>query len=244
MIKRWSVLLNSNYGFVIIAKNSDDEIKNNLNLYGLRVYESAECKDIEYSVRCHPDLQIHPLPDGRIIVAKNLFEYYKNLLKNEYVEIICGEKEVIGSYPNDVPYNVSVINNSVLHNFKFTDSVVKKYYNYEGYKFLNCMQGYSGCSVLSFNNKAVTSDGGIYKVLTNNGIETLLIDKCEIQLPGQKYGFIGGASGVYKDKVFLTGHLKNKEQDKKTARFLEENGAELIYLKDELAADIGKIFIF
>ena len=62
-------------------------------------------------------------------------------------------------YPTDIPYNVCVVGNNAFHNFKYTDNIVKFYFN------PHCITTYQFDPNLKFklnsvgNNKHINDDG-------------------------------------------------------------------------------------
>ena len=114
-----------------------------------------------------------------------------------------------------------------------------------GLTLLNVNQSYPNCSILKIDEQsAVTSDRGLYKALCENGIDTLLIEEGHISLPPYEYGFIGGASGVYGDKVMFFGNIDLHPDGEKIRKFIQEKGKRCISLSDAPLRDLGgMIFI-
>ncbi|UKI35627.1 MAG: hypothetical protein L6V93_16145 [Clostridiales bacterium] len=42
-------------------------------------------------------------------------------------DIMCGETALESHYPGDIAYNIARVGRFVIHNFKYTDSVIKIY---------------------------------------------------------------------------------------------------------------------
>ena len=105
-------------------------------------------------------------------------------------------------------------------------------------------QGYSRCSLLPLkNNHFITSDRAIYKTLRKKGIGVLYSDPSGIILPGFKHGFVGGAFGVFENKVFVIGSLKFYADGDKVSKYLIILGYRIIELYSGPLFDGGSIFI-
>ena len=55
------------------------------------------------------------------------------------------------------------------------------------------------------------------------------------------YGFFGGATGTYKDKIFLNGSVDTLDESKEIKSYLKKHSVELIELKTGTIEDIGSI---
>jgi len=92
----------------------------------------------------------------------------------------------------------------------------------------------------------ITSDKGIYDKCCVGAVSgrTLLIKPSHIKLPGYKTGFIGGASGSHKDKIFFTGSLKTHPDGKLIREFIEKRGKKIVELYSGPLYDAGSILFF
>ena len=79
------------------------------------------------------------------------------------------------------------------------------------------------------------------KVLNDNGIEVTLIREGHISLPPHEYGFIGGASGVFENKVYFFGDIKTHPDSDIIEEALRRAGLEPISLSSEPLCDLGGI---
>ena len=110
-----------------------------------------------------------------------------------------------------------------------------------GYKICHTKQGYPACSVLSFGECAITADKGLASLMEKNGIRVTLISSGGISLPPYEYGFIGGASGVYEDKIYFFGDLSSHPDGEIISKAIRDGGFTPISLSDEPLADFGGI---
>lgn len=228
---------------VIVDGRISKEIQENLEKLGLEILKTIKCEEVHESISYHPDIVIHPVNHKTLIVAPNVFEYYRYKLKNKGINIIKGEKVLSSKYPNNISYNVGRLSDLAIHNFKYTDEVLKYYLKKENLNFINVKQGYSKCSLSLVNSKVgITSDIPMYKKLTELGYKILLVEPGNIFLPHQNYGFIGGTNGnLSESKSIISGSLKDHPNESQILNFFENNNVELKFLSKEKIIDLGTI---
>jgi hypothetical protein len=91
-------------------------------------------------------------------------------------------------------------------------------------------------------NKIITSDKGIVKVLESNNMEYFYFDPSEITIKDHKNGFIGGTMGATKNNVFFLGNLLKHNDGKALHKFIIALGKEVICLGNDYLYDGGGIF--
>ncbi len=226
---------------VIVDGRIDEEIEGNLNKLGLKVIKTIKCSDVYESIQYHPDIVIHPVNHHTLVIAPNVFDYYEDKLKNMGINLIKGDKFLGSKYPDDIAYNVGRLSRIAIHNFKYTDEVLKYYLKKENIEFVNVNQGYAKCSLAIVDeNSCITSDYPMFKKLKSLGFNVLLIQPGHILLEGQKYGFIGGTNGsLSNNQSIISGSLNNHPNKNEIIRFFDENNVELIYLSNKNLLDIG-----
>lgn len=227
----------------IVAGNADIEIIKNLEKKNIKVIKTIECKEVDKSIAYHPDIVLHPINYKTLIIAPNIFPYYKEKLRGLNLNLIEGEKELSCKYPEDIAYNVGRIYKHAIHNFKYTDELLKFYLIKEGLDLIDIKQGYSKCSMSIVDERSViTSDISIYNKLKELGFNVLKINPGNIKLKGQNYGFIGGCTGnTSKDEFVLSGSLKNHPEKEKIEKFLLLKNKKIEYLSKNHITDIGTI---
>lgn len=227
----------------IVDKRIDQEMEDNLKRLGLEVIKTIKCEEVHESISYHPDIVIHPVNHNTLVIAPNVFDYYKDNLKNKGMNLIKGEKKLNCKYPNDIAYNVGRLSNLAIHNFEYTDEVLKYYLKQENLEFINVKQGYTKCSLsVVKDNVGITSDIPIYKELTELGCKILLIEPGNIFLESQNYGFIGGVNGNLSNyESVISGSLKDHPNEKDILDFFKKNKVKLNFLSDKKAVDIGTI---
>ncbi len=147
-------------------------------------------------------------------------------------------------YPHDAVFNALTIGQ---HLFCKSDTVAEDIINYanqNGLKIISVKQGYPACTTLAIGeNFAVTSDMGMARALTKEGISVMTVPECEkILLPPYKNGFIGGSFAVCKNKVFAFGNAKVLPYYDKLSKELSKMNYEIVSLDEssDSLLDLGK----
>lgn len=227
----------------IVDARISKEIEVNLQKLGMEIIKTIKCNDVDDSIAYHPDIVIHPLTHDTLVIAPNVFEYYQEVLNKFDIKLIRGEKILKNKYPDDIAYNVGRLKDVALHNFKYTDPLLKYCLKKQGISFLDVRQGYAKCSLAIISDDiAITSDRIIFNKLHSLGYKILLIKHGHIKLEGQSYGFIGGTNGnISKDKIIFSGILKDHPHADNIKKFLQANNIEVEFLSNEKIRDIGTI---
>ena len=111
-----------------------------------------------------------------------------------------------------------------------------------GLEINNTKQGYPACTTLALSNSsAISADEGMARVLSQNGINVTLINNGDISLPPYEYGFIGGASGVYRDKLYFIGDYKLHRDAEKIENSIKEVNLTPLSLGAFPLLDLGRI---
>lgn len=227
----------------IVDGRVDNEIVTNLEKLNITVVKSIECKEIDSNIWYHPDMVMHPISYDTLVVAPNVYDYYNEALSPFGIKVIKGETILEKKYPNDIAYNVARLNDIAIHNFKYTDEVLKFYFKKESIELLEVKQGYSKCSLAIIDNMSgITADKYMYDKLTDKGYKVLLIEPGYIDLEGYSYGFIGGACGnLSKNKILFSGKFDNHPDYKRIVSFIKSRNMEIVILSENHIIDIGTI---
>lgn len=223
---------------VIVDYRTNKETIQNLSYLGFNVIKSKKIDTLYEAVKGHTDLQIVKIKDD-IVVCPECYEYYKSKKLNN---LICGSSELDGKYPGDILYNAAVFGRFAVHNFRFTDSVlrecIKKNFLFE----MSVNQGYSKCSIcIVTDNAIITEDDSISEKLSEQNIDVLKIEKGSVELKGLDYGFFGGATGLWNNTLFINGELKYHTDGDKIKDFCKNHKVSIIELKSGRISDIGSI---
>ena len=225
---------------IIIADNRiPNAAKEKLSEYGEVIHFSNEGITYE-SISGHPDIFFCQV-NGQLIVAPNLPDNYKNILTKNDIPYIQGEMPIENKYPGTSRYNVVTTDKYLIHNFRYTDSVITN--TGDNLNLIHSGQGYTRCNLLPLrDNCFITSDQGINRVLNGFNLETFYVAPDEIILPGMKHGFFGGACGIFEDKVFIIGSLSNLKNSKELQAYINNLEYQIIELYDGPLFDGGSIF--
>ncbi len=227
----------------IVDGRIDKEIEKNLKRMNLKIIKTIKCNEVHESISYHPDIVIHPINHNTLIIAPNVFEYYEENLSNVGINLIKGEKNLNSKYPDDIAYNVGRLRGIAIHNFKYTDEILKFYLKKENIDFVNVNQGYTKCSLAVVGeDSAITADYPIYKKLSSLGYRILLIEPGYVSLEGQNYGFIGGTNGsLCNGKSIISGSIDEHPNKDDILKFFAENNTNLETLSTKDVLDIGTI---
>ena len=230
---------------VIVDKCASAELFDALDTHRIKYYKSYDLEFLYKPVNTHPDMQIHFVSKRIAVVAPSAYEYYREMLP-EGIILYTGAKDPDGTYPGDCAYNVAKVGKKVIGNLTYTDVVIKKLYTEFGFEFINVRQGYTKCNLCVVDeNSVITEDEGLYKILTENGIDVLKIPSGEVLRKNFDYGFIGGASGfIEHKKLAFCGNISKCSYFKDLQYFIESRKVDIICLSQTKLKDFGSILLF
>lgn len=199
-------------------------------------------------ISSHVDIYISKIKDT-LIIEKAMYDNIKEKVLDNDICIVRGNETVKNPYPNDILYNVCVIGNNAIHNFKYTDKKLLEIIDKKGLNKININQGYSNCSIAVIDdNSAIVSDKKIANMLQEYGIDTLYIDeKLDIKLLDKKgnyskmSGFIGGAIERMENNVIVFGDLNKIDKENKIRNFITSRNLNVIDFKGFDVIDYGGI---
>ena len=219
--------------------------RENLQRLDFNCIEIPKCKDLYSAIDGHVDIQLNILniKSKKVIIHKDIDESFKLNLLKQGISYIETNNSLSAKYPNDVLINALILDNYFIHNLKFTDSNLLK--TQDNKVKIHVKQGYTKCSCLPINEKAlITNDMSIYKELTKNDFDVLLLPPGDISLPGLNYGFIGGTGGmISKNTMAFFGSLDNYLYGEKVKSFLYKYDVYPIYLSEGKLNDRGSLLI-
>lgn len=235
--------------WVLVDERISDSTERSLMREGFYAIRLPAAATLPEAICSHPDTLIFRLGDEFLTTcdygeqASCIFSDIREYSENS---ILHFSSEEFGSrFPKDAIFNAFCIADFIFANKKNISPKVLKIAEKHGLTLVNVNQSYPNCSILKIDEQsAVTSDRGLYKALCENGIDTLLIREGHISLPPYEYGFIGGASGVFDDKVMFFGNIDLHTDGEKIKKFALKKGKRCISLSDEPLRDFGgMIFI-
>ena len=211
------------------------------------VIELPPFSALDSRVASHPDMLLFKLGD-KLFVCE---EYYKeakeiidNIINRTSLELVLTEDRFGNKYPNDIKFNVFILNNTIIGNIENISKEIKKYSAGFGLMTTDVKQGYAKCSTVVLKKAIITADTGIYNAACKLGAKALLVSTGGISLDGYNYGFIGGASGVWDKKIFFCGDITMHTDHSSISEFCTEQGYEIVSLSDEPLYDVGTILFF
>lgn len=197
---------------------------------------------VDTPVSGHPDIQVF-LHGGVAFVHPDIDKNFLKIL-SRCCDVKTGLTHLAKSYPKDVAYNIAAAGNFAFHKKNATDPAIKDYLQKFNITIINVKQGYSKCSTLIISDRSIiTADKSIHNEALKNGFDSLLISPGYIDLPGYKYGFIGGATGIFKNNIVITGNIDHHPDRDIIYSFIEDRGMTIILLSDEPALDTGSLMI-
>ncbi len=206
------------------------------------------CPQVDRPIAGHPDIQlcvIEPYVIFQPEIDPSFLHTLTQALSHTRYTLVKGQSLLHHNYPYDCAYNVAYTGKVAFHNKKVTDSSITQVLAkiHKGYPIIHVNQGYTKCSTCIVDSNAIiTSDRSIHNAARKNSIDSLLISPGYVLLPGYTYGFIGGASGLFSDTIYFTGHLNKHPDYPHIEHFIAAHNKKIVFLSDLPAIDIGSIF--
>lgn len=230
----------------IVDERMPSEARRNLSKEGFYILDAKASKSLPKELASHPDMLF--FYHNRTLISSAeycdenpfIFEDISRLIPGLTVRLTGDVFEK--TYPRDAVFNALAIGDKI---FLKEDSVSEDIIRYAGEKKLKAVktkQGYPACTTLALSEKAaITADCGMASVLKANGIEVTLIENGDVSLPPYEYGFIGGASGVFRDKLYFIGDYKLHRDAEKIEAAAKNAGLTPISLGAFPLTDLGRI---
>lgn len=215
-------------------RTSKETIKELKNL-GYTVILTKPVPSLYDEVQGHADMQVH-FVNSKLICEPTVYSYYKERFAD--MDIVCGSIALKPKYPYDIAYNVCRIGKYAVCRRSHTAPEILSEYQ----TILETKQGYARCSICIVNSESViTSDEGLYRLLSENKLNVLKIRPGYIEL-GRMQGFIGGASGLLENSVLaFNGALKTHPDHRNIVDFCRNVSVEPISLNSGNLVDTGTI---
>ena len=226
-----------------------EKMRRSLMLRGFSIIELAPFAPLGEAVRSHPDTLIFRVGD-RVVSSAEYAEsasYVFTDLRDrvENIKMTFSDDRLGATYPSDCAYNALVMGELVFCKTASISHAVLETAASLGKKIVDVRQGYPACSTLPLGDRAaVTADRGMAKALSSNGIKVYEIEEGFISLAPHEYGFIGGACGVFRDKVYFLGDYTAHPSREILERAMADEGYTPVCLSDEPLMDLGGILFF
>lgn len=223
----------------LIDKTMPENMTEKLKSLG-KLYFSANSNIEDVSVSTHPDTQIHFVNKKAAYMAPELYAYYRKILPYD-VELFKGNSYIGRTYPECCAYNIASVGKTVICNTKYAEKNILEYYRKNNYEIIHINQGFAKCNICVLpNGIMVTEDMGIYNTLKKHNKKIYRITHGFVKLAGFEYGFIGGATGVFEDKLITCGNINSDE----FKALLNKLNIEYIELPGNGLLDCGSIISF
>lgn len=234
--------------YLLIDERMRDVEKQTLKNLGYELIEIKKSTNVYPEISSHVDIFACKVKD-KIVVEKSAYKMLKNKLNNDENILISGETMISYDYPNDIKYNVCIVGNKAIHNFKHTDSKITQELDKNNFERINVKQGYSNCSIAVIDeNSIILSDKGLYNNLKKSGLDILFLDYIpDIKLFGangeysKKNGFIGGAISRIGDSIVVFGELNKIDCYGDIRKFIEERKLNIIDFNGLDVVDYGGV---
>lgn len=215
----------------------DDELCKGLITEGIDVIPSKNLVQLRENERYHADMQLFIIRN-KAFVTEGSADLKNRLTEYGYDVVMCSP--LSKDYPENIALNVALIGNKLFCKTSSLDEKIKEYCVAENIEIINVNQGYTKCSTLILNDKAIiTADTTIYSAAIKQGIEVLKIAEGDILLDGANYGFIGGCSGVIDNTVYFFGDIRKHRDAKEIISFLKKHHMDHFCLSKSELRDIG-----
>ena len=198
------------------------------------------------SIAAHPDIRICPLDAHTFVVAPSVPGTVVSRITEAGIRVVRSSASPRGKYPDTAILNAVRVGGHVFHNTHYTDQMLKDAAKELGLTLVHVAQGYARCSVIPVGERAlITCDRGIEKAAREVGLDAKLVATDTVLLPGEKHGFIGGASGVMPDgRVVFLGDMRTHPDGEGIVSFLTAHGVACGYPGGLPLFDAGTAIFF
>ena len=230
--------------YAIIDKRVPAPAVRGLMLLGFSPIFTARATGLSEAVSSHPDSVIFRHENTMITSADYCDDapyLFSDIRERSEINITFTADTFGDRYPQDAIFNALVIGKKIFLKSDTASPAILDYARRAGLEIIHTNQGYPACTTLAFGNNAITADSGMAKILSDAGISVTKISEGGISLPPHKYGFIGGAAGVFENKVMFFGDINTHPDARIIKAAITAAGYEPHSLSYEPLADFGGI---
>ena len=228
----------------LVDERISEKCERGLLKRGFQIIKMPRSASLSAPIASHPDMLVF-YHNGCLISSSDYCERYPYIFSDirEFSEtsMTFTSESHSPTYPKDAIFNALTVGKHIFYKEDTVSDSLKEYASRKGLITVPVKQGYPACTVLAFGNSAITADEGMAIALKKSGISVTLISNGDISLPPYEYGFIGGASGVYKNTVYFLGNPLLHRDGDKIAAAIADAGYDICPLADEPLADLGRI---
>ena len=230
---------------VIIDSRAPKAVKATLCDMGFSLIQMPPFPALQTPVSAHPDMLL-------FIADKKVFchaDYHKiassefDEIANAGYEIITTRENIGAEYPRDILFNALSLGDHIYGKLDNLSELIRTDAEKRGIALHSVKQGYAKCAVAKIGERAaITSDTSLYKGISADGYDTLLISAGHIGISEYDTGFIGGCSGCDSECVYFSGNIELHPDAEAIKSFCKAHGMSVISLSDEPLFDIGTMF--
>ena len=236
--------------FVVVDEKLPAEAKEKLNKLGFTVLPLPSFGKLKGSLSSHPDMLFQCL-EGKLFCPRSYLDDPEAKAVLETVAL-SGKLQLEPSlepmgpdYPSDILFNVLTVGRHLIGRLDKVCKMILYTAVSSGYELLPVKQGYARCSTCMVGpDGAITADPGIAQTLGQIGLDVLTVSNDPILLDGFDHGFVGGASGCFRDKVYFTGSLESLPAGPQIRSFCQKHGFEAVSLTQGPMKDHGGLIFF
>ncbi len=208
----------------IISSIMSQEMVSVLEQY-VNIWQPCGTMMLSSELKYHPDIICSQLGETLYMSADCI---------SDRVKAVAVDK-ISNSYPNDC-----ILNNLITDRYIITGKkTVLPYNDIYGKEIIRVAQGYVKCSVIDLGGRYITSDLSIKNKLTELGYDALLTTNDGVKLNGFSCGFIGGATAVIANKMFVFGDITKHIDHKAITDFAMRSVTDIICLSKNDLYDYG-----
>ena len=232
--------------FAITDQRISTEAVSALERFGFEPILLPPAEYLSEAVASHTDMLIF-MGFGRLFCHRR---YYKGnsalvdrIVALSGLELTLSDETTGEKYPLDVLFNACLVGNRLICNEKTVSRLILDAARGLGCEIINVPQGYTKCSVtVVSDNATITADKAIAAACEGAGIDILTVSEGHISLPPYNFGFIGGVSGVCRDKVFFCGSLDSHPDCERIKEFCKKHHKTANSLTNGELQDVGSLF--
>lgn len=230
----------------LVDERIDDGVSSALSERGFSVIKLPRCTRLPEAIAAHPDSLVARVGDTLLVEGeylshnRDLFELVR--AHAPYMNIKEVTRPLGSRYPDDCALNALMLGGRLYaRRESLADEILCEAVTH-GLDVVSVKQGYPACATLALGDRAaITADRGLARVFCERGIDVLTVDDGGIKLPPYEYGFIGGASGVYRDTVYFLGDVSSHPSAEAICEFCMAKGFRVVSLSGAALSDLGGI---
>ena len=229
--------------FVLVSSGITPKMERGLRLQGFEPILLPPLPSLPSAIASHPDTLIFEL-SGTVVTSADyceaagyIFSDLREYNKDIIIKVTSDEPGEV--FPRDCSFNALKCGKYLFCRERSISETVVAIALEKGLSIVGVKQGYPACSAISARDAIITADEGLLRAARRVGLGAYKIDAGHISLPPYEYGFIGGASGAFEDKLYFFGDYRLHPSAKELERAAEELGLTLISLSDEPLTDLG-----